>query len=100
MGAAMGYAVTQAPAVALSVFMALALGFALPVVALSFAPGLLRLLPKPGRWMLVLKQAFAFPMFATAIWLIWVASVQSGPQECSRRWSRCWRRASRSGSSA
>ncbi|RYE28944.1 MAG: hypothetical protein EOP23_22460, partial [Hyphomicrobiales bacterium] len=34
----------------------------------------------PGRWMLVLKQAFAFPMFATAIWLIWVASVQSGPQ--------------------
>ncbi len=80
MGAAMGYAVTQAPAVALSVFMALALGFALPVVALSFAPGLLRLLPKPGRWMLVLKQAFAFPMFATAIWLIWVASVQSGPQ--------------------
>lgn len=80
MGAAMGYAVTQPPAVALSVFMALALGFALPVVALSFAPGLLRLLPKPGRWMLVLKQAFAFPMFATAIWLIWVAAVQSGPQ--------------------
>jgi thiol:disulfide interchange protein DsbD len=80
MGAAMGFAVTQAPAVALSVFLALALGFALPVVALSFAPGLLRLLPKPGRWMLVLKQAFAFPMFATAIWLIWVASVQSGPQ--------------------
>ncbi|MFJ5368653.1 protein-disulfide reductase DsbD family protein, partial [Bosea sp. CER48] len=80
MGAAIGYAVTQPPAVGLSVFLALALGFALPVVALSFAPGLLRLLPKPGRWMLVLKQAFAFPMFATAIWLIWVASVQSGPQ--------------------
>ena len=80
MGAAMGYAVTQPPVVALSVFMALALGFALPVVALSFAPGLLRLLPKPGRWMLVLKQAFAFPMFATAVWLIWVASVQTGPQ--------------------
>ncbi|CAH1661905.1 Cytochrome c-type biogenesis protein DsbD, protein-disulfide reductase [Hyphomicrobiales bacterium] len=80
MGAAIGYAVTQPPAVAFAVFMALALGFALPVVALSFAPGLLRLLPKPGRWMLVLKQAFAFPMFATAIWLVWVASVQSGPQ--------------------
>ncbi len=79
MGAAMGYAVTQPPATALSIFIALALGFALPVVALSFAPGLLRLLPKPGRWMLVLKQAFAFPMFATAIWLIWVAAVQAGP---------------------
>ena len=44
-----------------------------------FAPGLLRLLPKPGRWMVILKQAFAFPMFATAIWLVWVASVQTGP---------------------
>lgn len=79
MGAAVGYAVTQPPVIGLSVFLALALGFALPVVALSFAPGLLRLLPKPGRWMLILKQAFAFPMFATAIWLIWVASVQAGP---------------------
>lgn len=79
MGAAMGYAVTQPPAIGLAVFLALALGFAAPVVALSFAPGLLRLLPKPGRWMVVLKQGFAFPMFATAIWLIWVASVQAGP---------------------
>lgn len=79
MGAAIGYAVTQPPVLGLSVFLSLALGFALPVVALSFAPGLLRLLPKPGRWMLILKQAFAFPMFATAIWLIWVASVQAGP---------------------
>ena len=79
MGAAMGFALTQAPATALAVFMALALGFALPVTALSLAPGLLRLLPKPGRWMLILKQAFAFPMFATAIWLVWVASVQTGP---------------------
>ena len=79
MGAAMGYAVTQPPALGLAVFLALALGFALPVVALSFVPALLALLPRPGRWMLVLKQALAFPMFASAIWLIWVASVQAGP---------------------
>jgi len=79
MGAAMGFAVAQPPAIGLAIFLALALGFALPVVALSFAPGLLRLLPKPGRWMVILKQAFAFPMFATAIWLVWVASVQTGP---------------------
>ncbi|MDR6874285.1 thiol:disulfide interchange protein DsbD [Bosea sp. BE125] len=79
MGAAVGYAVTQPPVMGLAVFLALALGFALPVLALSFAPGLLRLLPRPGRWMVVLKQAFAFPMFATAIWLVWVASVQAGP---------------------
>lgn len=79
MGAAMGYAVTQPPQIALAVFLALALGFAAPVVILSFAPGWLRMLPKPGRWMVILKQAFAFPMFATATWLVWVASVQAGP---------------------
>jgi thiol:disulfide interchange protein DsbD len=79
MGAAIGYALTQPPAVGLAIFMALALGFGLPVTALSFAPGLLRLLPKPGRWMVVLKQAFAFPIFATAVWLVWVATVQAGP---------------------
>ena len=78
MGAAMGYALTQPPVAALSIFLALALGFALPVVALSFAPGLQRLLPKPGPWMVVLKQGFAFPMFATAIWLVWVATMQTG----------------------
>lgn len=78
MGAAMGYALTQPPVAALSIFLSLALGFAAPVVALSFAPGLQRLLPKPGPWMVVLKQAFAFPMFATAIWLVWVATVQAG----------------------
>lgn len=75
----MGFAVAQPPGIGLSVFAALALGFALPVVALSFSPALLALVPRPGRWMLVMKQAFAFPMFATAIWLIWVASVQAGP---------------------
>jgi thiol:disulfide interchange protein DsbD len=79
MGAAIGYALTQPVVTGLAVFMALALGFAAPVVALSFAPSLLRLLPKPGRWMVILKQAFAFPMFATAIWLIWVAAIQAGP---------------------
>ncbi len=78
MGAAMGFALTQPPAVALSVFLALALGFACPVVVLAFAPGWLRLLPRPGRWMVLLKQAFAFPMFVTAIWLVWVVSVQAG----------------------
>jgi len=78
MGAAMGFALTQPPATAFAVFIALAAGFACPVVALAFAPGWARLLPKPGRWMLVLKQAFSFPMFATAIWLVWVVTVQAG----------------------
>jgi thiol:disulfide interchange protein/DsbC/DsbD-like thiol-disulfide interchange protein len=78
MGAALGFAATQSAMVALCVFAALGLGFALPFVALTFAPALLRALPKPGAWMVRLREALAFPMFATAIWLIWVASAQAG----------------------
>jgi thiol:disulfide interchange protein/DsbC/DsbD-like thiol-disulfide interchange protein len=78
MGAALGFAATQSPPVSLLVFAVLGLGFALPFVALTFMPGLLRALPKPGPWMVRLRQALAFPMFATAIWLIWVATAQAG----------------------
>lgn len=79
MGGALAFAAVQPPAVALGVFAALGLGFAAPFVALSFAPGLLKRLPKPGLWMDRFRQALAFPMFGAAIWLAWVATVQAGP---------------------
>jgi thiol:disulfide interchange protein DsbD len=64
---------------ALAVFLALGLGFAAPFTLLSFFPGWGRALPKPGVWMERLKQLFAFPMFATAVWLLWVLASQAGP---------------------
>jgi thiol:disulfide interchange protein DsbD len=79
MAAALGFALTQNDATALSVFLALGLGFAAPFVAIGLSPRLLRLLPKPGAWMTTLRQLLAFPMYATALWLLWVLSVQSGP---------------------
>ncbi len=78
MGAALGFAATQPAAISLLVFTALGIGFALPFVALTFMPALLRALPRPGPWMVRLREALAFPIFATAIWLIWVASAQAG----------------------
>jgi thiol:disulfide interchange protein len=78
MGVALGFAATQPPLTALAIFASLGIGFALPFVALSFAPTLLSAFPKPGAWMVRFKEAMAFPMFATAIWLIWVVSAQAG----------------------
>ena len=78
MGAALGYAMTQSPPMALAVFGALGLGMALPYMALTVAPGWRRHLPRPGAWMERLKQGLAFPMFATAVWLLWVLGQQSG----------------------
>jgi thiol:disulfide interchange protein/DsbC/DsbD-like thiol-disulfide interchange protein len=78
MGAAVGYAFAQPPVEATAVLMALGLGFALPMLLLSMSPALGRLLPKPGMWMVRFKQVMAFPLYATAGWLVWVLSVQLG----------------------
>ncbi len=76
MGVAIGIALTQPAAVALMIFAMLGAGLALPYVALSFAPALQKRLPKPGKWMETFRQILAFPMFASAIWLLWVLSQQ------------------------
>jgi thiol:disulfide interchange protein DsbD len=78
MAGALGYALTQPPLVSLAVFLALAIGFALPFTALSFAPGLLKRLPRPGPWMDGFRKLLAFPMYAAALWLTWVFAQQAG----------------------
>jgi thiol:disulfide interchange protein len=47
-------------------------------VALTLQPAWTRLLPKPGVWMEVLRQAVAVPIFATVIWLAWVLAQAYG----------------------
>lgn len=78
MGAALGFALTQSTLVSLGVFAALGVGMALPYVALTLLPGWRQRLPRPGMWMVRLKQALAFPMFATVVWLLWVLGQQAG----------------------
>jgi thiol:disulfide interchange protein len=77
MGAALGYAIIQPSVVSMVVFISLALGFALPYLILGWNPQLITMLPKPGEWMEILKKFFAFPMFATSIWLLWVFEQQT-----------------------
>lgn len=78
MAQALGWAFTAPTAAALLVFAALGLGLALPFLLIGFVPALARRLPKPGAWMDTLKQALAFPMYLTAIWLLWVLTKQRG----------------------
>ncbi|MBZ9613639.1 protein-disulfide reductase DsbD family protein [Rheinheimera maricola] len=78
MGTALGYAVGQSAAVALLVFVALGLGMALPFLLLGLVPGFARLLPRPGAWMDTLKQWLAYPLYLSAVWLLWVYGRQSG----------------------
>jgi thiol:disulfide interchange protein DsbD len=91
MGAALGYALTESAAVALSVFAALGVGMAAPYVLLAFRPQWLRHLPKPGPWMATLKRWLAVPLYATVVWLAWVFSLQvglAGPASDKEVWQR------------
>ena len=78
MGTALGAALVLPRPVGFAIFTALGVGMALPYVVLSSWPALLRSVPRPGAWMVVLQQALAFPLFATVVWLLSVLSVQTG----------------------
>ena len=78
MGAALGFAFTQSMPVALTIFLALGFGMALPFLALSFTPSLGKYMPKPGAWMQTFRQVLAYPLYLTAVWLLWVLGNQVG----------------------
>ena len=77
MGAAIGYALIQPSSITVPIFLSLGIGFSLPYLILATFPQLITKIPKPGEWMNTLKEFFAFPMFATALWLLWVFSIQT-----------------------
>ncbi|MBA3930626.1 MAG: cytochrome C biogenesis protein [Xanthomonas sp.] len=78
MGVALAYAFTAPTPLALLVFAVLGLGLALPFLLIGFVPALANRLPRPGAWMETLKQVLAFPMYLTAVWLLWVLGKQRG----------------------
>lgn len=78
MAAAIGYALLQPIIIGLIVFTAMGAGLALPFVILTYLPALWRFLPKPGGWMITFRHILSFPMFLTAIWLLWVLTQQTG----------------------
>jgi thiol:disulfide interchange protein DsbD len=79
MAAALGFALSQPAPQTVAVLLAMGLGLALPFLALTMVPALQRLMPRPGPWMDRLRQFLAFPMFASAVWMIWVLTQQTGP---------------------
>lgn len=78
MAGAVGAAMVQPAPIVMLLFVTMGLGLAAPFLILSFTPALAKVLPKPGKWMITFKQVLAFPMFATALWLLWVLAAQAG----------------------
>jgi len=76
LGTAIGFALAQPAATILEVFTAVGLGMALPYLLLAVAPGMVRLLPRPGAWMLRLKIVMGYLLAATVVWLLYVLNHQ------------------------
>lgn len=75
---ALAFGFTQPPLVTALAFAMAGLGLAAPYMLLSWKPGLLKVLPKPGPWMEKFKIAMGFPMLATAVWLFWITATGFG----------------------
>lgn len=78
LGAAIGFAVTQGAFEIIVIFLAMGLGLAFPYLLFSVVPGLVTKLPKPGKWMIIIKKIMGSLLAVSAIWLIWVLSNQLG----------------------
>ena len=80
LGAAVGFAFapSQTAITTIAVFLMVGIGLSLPYVLLTWKPGWLRFLPKPGAWMQRFRVAMGFPMLAAAVWLLSLVTVYYG----------------------
>ena len=88
LGTALGFAFAQSPMVILSMFIAIAAGMSAPYLLLSAQPAWLRFLPKPGPWMLHVKQFMGFLLLATLLFLLYVLGAQRGLEGAI--WASCF----------
>ena len=88
LGTALGFAFSQSSAVILAMFVAIATGMSAPYVLLSAQPAWLRFLPKPGPWMLHVKQFMGFLLLATLLFLLYVVGAQRGLEGAI--WTSCF----------
>ncbi len=78
-GTAIGFALSRGTAEIFLIFAALALGLALPYLLIAAFPGLVGRLPRPGPWMIRLRQVLGLALAGTALWLLTVLAAQVGP---------------------
>ena len=69
----MGFAFASSGVVIFAVFTSIGVGLAAPYVLVTLIPGWARFVPRPGAWMLRIREVLGFSLLATVVWLAWVA---------------------------
>jgi thiol:disulfide interchange protein len=88
LGTALGFAFTQSATIILAMFIAIAAGMSAPYLLLSAQPAWLRFLPRPGPWMVHVKQFMGFLLLATLLFLLYVLGAQRGLEGAI--WASCF----------
>jgi len=78
LGPVLIWATAQPPAMVFLVFNTIGLGMALPYVLLTANPRWLRFVPKAGPWLTTFKQAMAFLLMGTVVYLLYILEGQLG----------------------
>jgi len=84
LGTAVGFALTTTFFELVVIFSAVAIGLSFPYIILSLFPQWTKKLPRPGNWMLILKQFLGFPLLLTVAWLFWIFYKQTGAESSMR----------------
>lgn len=78
LGTAVGFALARGPVEILVIFSALGVGLAVPYLMVAAFPRLVTKLPRPGRWMIILRRVLGFALAGTGIWLLTVLAAEIG----------------------
>ncbi len=78
LSASVAFALSGSYMEVIATFMAIGIGMASPFLIVLVAPKLLKFLPKPGRWMDILKKVFSIFFLVTAIWLMHILELRVG----------------------
>ena len=76
LGSAIGFTAMLTPLSSLIIFTSIGFGMAFPFLLMGFFPIFMRLIPKPGKWMVTFKEFLGFLLLVTILWLVWVLEAQ------------------------
>jgi thiol:disulfide interchange protein/DsbC/DsbD-like thiol-disulfide interchange protein len=89
LGTAVGFAFAASGLYVVAIFLTIGLGLALPFVVVTLIPGWARILPRPGMWMVHLRQVLGFALLAAAVWLLGILGGAAGSQAMVAT-AACW----------
>ena len=72
LGSAIAVALTKGGFESLLIFSCVGCGLATPYLLVALFPGVIKLLPKPGKWMNVIRLILSFFLSLTVIWFSWL----------------------------